>query len=107
MAARISKLCRRNPLSPSIRYTLSYRTSSNAPPSSKGERLIGLMDSYSDAPAGMWHQLYHARIFFKDFFDNGCSSEDGIEFAKNWVKMRGYICGVKTQCLYIYTYNHQ
>lgn len=69
--------------------------SNNTAESTKGDRLLNLMDSYAEAPAGMWHQLYHARIFFKDFFDTGCNSKEGIEFAKNWAMMRGYICGVK------------
>eukprot|EP01084_Bolivina_argentea_P114694 204132_1 len=60
----------------------------------KGERLLKLMDHYSDKPAGQWHELYHARIFFKEFFDDGCSSDEGKQFASNWCKMRAYICGM-------------
>eukprot|EP01083_Nonionella_stella_P188847 697092_1 len=60
----------------------------------KGERLIALMDYYADKPAGMWHQLYHARVYQADLFDSGCSDEVGIALVKSWHTMRSYICGL-------------
>eukprot|EP01084_Bolivina_argentea_P107256 191779_1 len=61
---------------------------------SKGERLITLMDHYADKPGGMWHEMYHARVFFRDYFDDGCSSDEGREFAKNWCRVRTFICAM-------------
>eukprot|EP01083_Nonionella_stella_P021987 60811_1 len=59
----------------------------------KEERLYALLEHYKDKPAGMWHELYQAQIFLKDLFDNGCDSDEGREFARNWCQIRGYICG--------------
>ena len=58
----------------------------------KSDRLLGLMDHYSDKNAGMWNELYHARVEFKDFFESGCDSDEGRIFAKNWCTLRSYIC---------------
>mmetsp|Transcript_43202 Transcript_43202/g.53071 ORF Transcript_43202/g.53071 Transcript_43202/m.53071 type:complete len:178 (+) Transcript_43202:1057-1590(+) len=58
----------------------------------KSDRLFCLMDHYSDKNAGMWNELYHARVEFKDFFESGCDSDEGRIFVKNWCTLRSYIC---------------
>eukprot|EP01083_Nonionella_stella_P025306 69698_1 len=54
----------------------------------KENRLMALMDDYAGNPIGMWHQLYHARVFY-------ASEDESIEFVKNWCRMRIYICAIE------------
>ena len=104
MAVRLSKFARWNRLYLSTpKYMISCRSSTSSISENRGDRLLDLMDYYADKPAGMWHQLYHARISFKDYFDDECNSVEGIQLVKDWISIRGYICGVTTlHSLFVY-----
>ena len=57
------------------------------------DRLMSLADLTRDKPAGMFNQMFHARVSFRDFFENDPRDEASKLFIKNWGIMRAYVIG--------------
>ena len=97
-------------LRPSALQYKHFMSTSKSPPIGTGDRLLHLMDLMTPRPAGLFTQLFNARIALKDIFENVPKYEDKgdktqlkyseikdllkiSDFVEMWVLLRCYIAG--------------
>eukprot|EP01083_Nonionella_stella_P086787 241282_1 len=98
LASKVQIAIKRIPLKPMnslYMSVISFSIKSQDQTKNAGQRLLDLIDLWEDKPVGMFNQMYNARsrIAFRDFFDDGMSTAEATEYAKNYIKMSAYICG--------------
>eukprot|EP01084_Bolivina_argentea_P278326 475415_1 len=63
------------------------------PPPGTGDRLCKLMDLMAVKPAGLFSQVFNARVAFRELFESTPDDQDTIDFIENWITLRTFIAG--------------